>query len=198
MFITFHWRTGDLFSSEDSFMKSDYFNAVNSFLNSEHARKLSNNGVKFMFMPHAMIRKWGNKFNIPDYIEVPTEKPFQDILVESDVLVTDFSSNSFEMAYMDKPTVCWIPDVQYVRKKCYLQYHIDDISKYSHIIRCVDMNTCFQTISGMKKLHDNGMPLCSIHSGIVKNHDMDNTKRLVEWMFGDNLKRQTGFDYGTK
>ena len=62
-------------------------------------------------MPHAMYWDLVSCFNLPSYVQIPANKMFQDILIESDVLITDFSSNSFEMAYMDKPTITYIPDM---------------------------------------------------------------------------------------
>ena len=51
------------------------------------------------------------------------------------MLITDFSSNSFEMAYMNKPTIIYIPGKVYVTT--YMkQYHIENIPNYAHLTYC--------------------------------------------------------------
>ena len=89
--------------------KSKYLNDINKLLNDSRLRNLAKRGVKVYFMPHPMFRKYINCFKIPSYVEFPTDMSFQDILVRSDVLITDFSSNGFEMAMMNKPVLVYIP-----------------------------------------------------------------------------------------
>ena len=50
-------------------------------------------------------------------------------MVESDVLVSDFSSNTFEFAYMDKPTIYYVPDKKYVKTNM-RQYDITAAKHY--------------------------------------------------------------------
>jgi len=78
--------------------------------------------------------KYRKFFNVPNYIEVPLKTPFQDLLVESDVLVTDFSSNSFEMAYMNKPSIIYVPGSNEVKHN-HKHYHIEKLN-YPHMVFC--------------------------------------------------------------
>ena len=87
-----------------------YLDGINQLLNSKELKELADSGTKLMFLPHAMFIKHLRHFKIPEYIEVPRDVPFQDILAQSDVLVTDNSSNVFEMAYMGKPSISWFPE----------------------------------------------------------------------------------------
>ena len=117
IFISFHWRK-NLDEKQDKFAASDYLKDINNLLGCNEMKELANkSGTKIWFLPHARIMKFLRFFKIPDYVEVPKDKQFQDILVESDLLVTDFSSNSFEMAYMDKPTVSYVPGIEHVRRE---------------------------------------------------------------------------------
>ena len=116
IFITFHWRTGEYDFSRKSFSESQYLKDVNQLLNSEEIKRLSESGeAEVMFFPHARFVKYLSLFKVPSHVKIPESMQFQDMLVDSDVLVTDFSSNSFEMAYMGKPTIVYVPGLKYVR-----------------------------------------------------------------------------------
>jgi CDP-glycerol glycerophosphotransferase (TagB/SpsB family) len=67
------------------------------------------------------------------------------VLASSDILVTDFSSNTFEMAYMNKPTMVYVPGIQYVRQKLPF-YKIENIGKYKHLIYCDSLKKMFGEI----------------------------------------------------
>lgn len=111
-----------------------YLNNINALLNCEKMKELHEKGVKIVFFPHARFRKYIKFFKLPSYIEIPN-KPFQDILVESDGLITDFSSNTYEFAFMNKPAFVYIPDENYVRLNM-KKYNIDNIKKYQHMTYC--------------------------------------------------------------
>ena len=68
-----------------------------------------------MFIPHARYKKYLCWFDVPRYVTVGNTEQFQDMFVQSDFLITDFSSTSFEFAYMDKPTFVYVPDLDYVK-----------------------------------------------------------------------------------
>ena len=68
------------------------------------------------------------------------------MLLKSDVLIGDFSSNSFEMAYMDKPTVAYIPGEMEVRQHLHT-YHIDNMKKYKNIMYCKTIDMVFEKLN---------------------------------------------------
>lgn len=117
-------------------------------------------------------------FEVPDYIEVPLKVPFQDVLVDSDVLITDFSSNSFEMAYMDKPTVCWIPGMEDVLEGKFPMYDVSAIKHHRHITYCDTMDAA---ISNAHELIDADSPH-DFARDMFSFVDSNSTKRLVDWM----------------
>lgn len=100
VFISFHWRW-DLRDME-KFKDSRYLYDVKRLLADSRWRELSDSGVKIRFLPHHCFMDRIELFEVPDFMEMPLDTPFQDILVDSDVLVTDRSSNFLEMAYMDR------------------------------------------------------------------------------------------------
>jgi CDP-glycerol glycerophosphotransferase (TagB/SpsB family) len=77
-----------------------------------------------------MFYKYKDLFKVPKYIEYGTNLQFQDLLVEADAIVTDFSSNAYEMAVIGKPCFYYIPDVKYVQENM-KQYKIENFEKYS-------------------------------------------------------------------
>ena len=101
--------------------------------------------MKILFIPHVKFLKYRNSFKIPSYIHIPNDVPFQDLLTETDLLVTDFSSNSFELAYMDKPTVNYIPDLKAVLEGNTL-YNIEAMSRYPHMHLCRTQAQAFSQI----------------------------------------------------
>jgi CDP-glycerol glycerophosphotransferase (TagB/SpsB family) len=90
--------------------------------------------VSIVFLPHAKFLNKLSQFKIPSWVEIPKTDTFQDILVESDLLVTDFSSNSFEMAYMDKPSVIYIPGANDLNASLN-HYHLEHLD-YVHMSYC--------------------------------------------------------------
>lgn len=104
--------------------------------------------MKILFIPHAKFLKYRNSFKIPSYIHIPNNVPFHELLVETDLLVTDFSSNSFEMAYMDKPTVNYIPDLKVVLEGT-TQYSIEAMAKYPHMHLCRTQAQAFSQIDAL-------------------------------------------------
>ena len=178
LFISFHWRLNGVSSN-------GYLKNINELLNSKELKNLANSGINIWFLPHAKFMKHIKLFKVPSYIEVPIGKPFQDILVESDAIVTDFSSNSFEMAYMNKPSIIYVPGINQVRLSC-SRYHIENLN-YPHMTYCKTMKDVFDKIKDVFY-----KPICQedtdIANKVFDRVDTDNTKRLVEWMLEHKLK----------
>ena len=80
---------------------------------------------------------------------------------------------------MDKPTFVYVPDLKSVKMKL-PRYHLENIKKYPHLIWC-------ETISDVKSnierhlMGDNKTVFDFRH--LFKYHDMNNTTRVLEWMF---------------
>ena len=178
IFISFHWRNNEINTNKNKFLKSSYLSDINKILGSEQLKELyTKYNVKIVFYPHAMFRKYLSLFKIPEYIEIPTNKTFQDILIESDCLITDFSSNSFELAYMDKPTFAFVPGSEQVRLTM-RQYVVDKLQSYPHINYCKTLSELIQSVSKFvlsnKKF--------SFSKDIFIHVDQNNSRRLIDWM----------------
>lgn len=97
--------------------------------------------------------------------------------MESDVLVTDFSSNNFEMAYMDKPSIIYVPGLQEVKRN-HRNYHIENLN-YPQMVYCKNREQVFASLG---ELFSNQNARKNISDRLFKYVDTDNTKRLVDWM----------------
>ncbi|MHD0396352.1 CDP-glycerol glycerophosphotransferase family protein [Staphylococcus simulans] len=115
------WR--DWLNSNEAFEKSDYLRRYLSFLNNPQLKTLSEQyNVEINFYPHYRAQQFfqdylsGNELKHVNFIELGT-KTVQDLLIEHDLLITDFSTVSTDFNYMDKPVIFYHFDVnQFFRK----------------------------------------------------------------------------------
>ena len=177
--VSFHWRAGNRLKDESLFVESEYLKGINGFLNSPELRELVDSGVKVVFKPHAMFMHYRRHFKVPEYIFDPEPgKSFQDMLIESDLLITDVSSNMFEMAYIDRPSISWFPDADVVGSTNG-DYHPEARKKYGNMFCCRTHGEIVET--ARRLLFPDGQPF-HVPFTVFKHHDMDNSRRLVEWL----------------
>ncbi|MGD2488789.1 CDP-glycerol glycerophosphotransferase family protein, partial [Escherichia coli] len=94
---------------------------INNFQDSEYARAwrelLSSNELytliqkekyKIVFFPHANMQPYISEFNLPEYINIESHhgSNIQDLFKRAKIMITDYSSVAFEMAYLRK-SVCY-------------------------------------------------------------------------------------------
>lgn len=116
--IMFTWRkslAGTFISNNKSerkynneFVNSYYYKMINELINSHKLKSLAEKKcVKFVFIPHPNMKPYLNTFNFPNYITPASDNDtIHNIINESAMLVTDFSSVAFDFAYQNKP-VCY-------------------------------------------------------------------------------------------
>lgn len=96
------------------FKDSDYFRAFNDLLHSRGlANLLEEKGYQLVFYPHHGTQEYLEAFGrVNERIIIADRYRYdvQQLLKESAVLITDFSSVSFDFAYMGKPIVYYLPD----------------------------------------------------------------------------------------
>lgn len=74
-----------------------------------HSQRLADmchkHGFKVIFFPHSNIQPYLSLFELPDYIEVLTHAAgsIQDLFCNATMMLTDYSSVAFDMAYLKKP-----------------------------------------------------------------------------------------------
>ncbi|GAA5415809.1 hypothetical protein Pryu01_00841 [Paraliobacillus ryukyuensis] len=102
------WR--DWLGNDDDFKKSNYFNKYYELLtNNELNTIIQRNNIKLYFYPHyrmqAMIHHFKDIDNENISIVELGQRNVQDLLIESDLMITDYSSVSFDFNYMSKPVI---------------------------------------------------------------------------------------------
>ena len=77
---------------------------------------------KIVFYPHIILQKFINEFKVKsDRTILASFKDYdvQDLLKEAEILVTDYSSVAFDLAYMKKKTIYFQFDLEKYREEQY-------------------------------------------------------------------------------
>ncbi len=184
------WRK-NITGNKGIFMASTYFNNLNSFLNSSKLLSMIKKGYKIAFKPHPELLKYIKKdgeitderfvdlFDIPDEIYVALDESYHDLLNNSSVLITDYSSVFFDFAYIKKPIIYYHPENdQYHYEGSYFDYEtmgFGDIFKTSEGL--------FEKLNGYV---DNGCQMEEEYQKRVDKfftyRDRNNCKRVYEWI----------------
>ena len=173
IFIFFTWRIWKQNISDEIKLKSEYFNNIIKLMNNELLTdSLNKNGITLYFSLHHMIEIYKDKLNFGNnnikYIQ--QNEIFQSI-INSNLLVTDFSSIIFEFMYLNKPYIMFIPDSDdpNINKNYDINYFnlikslkegtIDFMNKYFNINQVVDkiiyyINNNFEIDKSLKEFYN--------------------------------------------
>lgn len=114
----------------EDFKNTEYCKKWSALLNNKNLMNASKK-QNIIFIPHPEIIPYIADLNIPTFIEVidPTSNKIQDIFVRATMLVTDYSSVSFDLAYIGKPIIYFQFDIDDFYgshyRKGYFEYHRD-------------------------------------------------------------------------
>lgn len=108
------WRYYLRNMSEEGFKTSEYFKCFNGLLSSERLNKLlEENDFEIALYLHYELQKFSELFSVGNKrVKIKTIKnsDVQELLMESAMLITDYSSVFFDFAYMKKPLTYWMFD----------------------------------------------------------------------------------------
>lgn len=114
------WRAWLANVKDEDFMKSSYYQHYMSLLNDERLHLiLEEKKINLVFFPHSDMQKYTNLFkNKSDRIIIASSKnqDVQQLLNESRLLITDYSSVAFDMGYMERPLLYYQFDYDEYRK----------------------------------------------------------------------------------
>lgn len=127
------WRRWfELSNNEVDFLNSDYFIKWNSFINNKQLiNNLEKNNIELIFFPHFQMKKFIKCFNVKSkYIKlINDEIDIQKLLIDSSLMITDYSSVYMDFAYMKKPVIYYQFDYEKYRsshfKEGYFSYQND-------------------------------------------------------------------------
>lgn len=117
----------------DEFKETEYYKKWNGFLNSSQLHQiLENQNIKLVFYPHRGMQKYLKYFELthPNIVIAKwPEYDVQELLKESNMLITDYSSIAMDFAYMKKPLLYYQFDYEMFRqgqyKEGYFSYRDD-------------------------------------------------------------------------
>ena len=172
------WR--DWLNSDFAFENSEYLKQYLSLIkNKKLNRLIENHNIEVNFYPHYRAQSYFKLFLMNNDVQVQYielgEKTVQSLLIEHDLLITDYSSVSFDFTYMNKPVIFYHFDVErFFRKGILRPIHetflgdiIYDENKLVDQIYNYVVNDTFKKVKIEK---DN----------IFKYIDKNNSKRIYE------------------
>lgn len=98
------------------FLSSSYYrNLIDLMKNKELQSFLERKNIEFQFYPHYEVRQFLDCFKIshPNIKVLDDTLSVQELLIDCDAMITDYSSVFFDVAYMNKPL-------------CYFQFDYDE------------------------------------------------------------------------
>lgn len=104
------------------FVESEYATTWYNFLSNDKLKEAAEiSGYKIIFFPHANIQPYLEQYDLPEHITVLSHSngSIQDLFLRASIMITDYSSVAFEMAYLNKPV-------------CYYQFDEDDFFNKGH------------------------------------------------------------------
>lgn len=113
------------YENVDDFTSTEYYKNWNGFLNSPVLREmLEKFNAELVFYPHREMQKYAAYF-YPEHPKIRVAKwpeyDVQELLKESGLLITDYSSIAMDFAYMKKPLLYFQFDYEMYRKGHYLE-----------------------------------------------------------------------------
>jgi len=132
------WRTTIRNISENDFQKTDYFRTYNYFINDTELHEfLEKTDQKLIFYPHYEIQKFLKSFSSTNpRIIVASSKDYdvQDLLLRCNLLITDYSSVFFDIAYLKKPIIFFQFDYEKYRETQYQEGYFNYKKSFGPVI----------------------------------------------------------------
>lgn len=123
------WLVNQPGLSAQNVIESDYFRTWKSLLQNPKLTRLSEEyNVDFVFYPHYEMQKYLSDFGAPGKHLVMADLSgydVQELLKESMLLITDYSSVFFDFAYMKKPLLYYQFDKEQFHSNHYSQGYFD-------------------------------------------------------------------------
>lgn len=169
--------------NERLFLESEYYKKYNELINNrELINFLEDKGLHLVFYLHEYAQTYSHLFNsVSDRIIVGTNENYdiQQLLKQSVVLITDYSSVCYDFSYMHKPVVYYQFDHDEFEEKQYasgnnFSYETNGFGK-----QIFDEHNVIEEI---KQLYMNDFRMPSLYveraDAFFKYHDRNNCKRI--------------------
>jgi len=166
------------------FIKSDYYKKINSLINNKSIIKLlEENDLNLLFYPHIEFQKYIKLFSSCServIIADTNNYDVQELLINSALLITDYSSVFFDFAYMEKPVIFYQFDYEEYRKGHYSEGYFDYKNKGFGPV-CLNEEEVIREIkiSIKNNFEINNCYMYNINKFFVI-HDNNNCRRIYE------------------
>lgn len=171
------WR--NYLKTDGDFCNSDYFKTLNSLLNNEHLLNLlKQKGFKLVFKPHSNLIKFMDNFNLSDQIEI-SDDTFQNLINESSLIISDYSSVTFDFAYLKKPVIYYQPNDDYHYDEGYFDYEtmgFGPIIKSEHELERIIIEYIEKDCT-MEEKYEHRVNV------FFKYNDKNNCNRIYNWLY---------------
>lgn len=108
--------------SDDALNKlknSDFIIGFNKLLNNEEFKNIcEKNNLKVIFKRHPVMEHVPGVFNVPSWIIDEPKELFIDLFAKTKLYITDYSSNTWEVANLDVPCIYFEPDYNNLITNC--------------------------------------------------------------------------------
>lgn len=118
-----------------NFKESEFFINWSRILNSKKLKQIAENHRQdIVFCLHPNFEMYLNEFDLPDFIRkwhFNSSESLQELFAQTSVMITDYSSTAFDVAFLDRPIIYFQFDREqffsgeHVYQKGYFDYQID-------------------------------------------------------------------------
>ena len=181
------WRSSLRTCNRHSFLESDYCKKYNALLNSPKLSELLRTyDYELVFYPHFEVHRFLDCFRCDDpRIKIADFKnnDVQDLLIHTDVLITDYSSVFFDYAYMRKPMVYYQYDEAAFRAEQYGEGYFEyKRDAFGDVVETEDA-----VIDSLRHILDNGLRPDDVYldkmNAFFKFNDTNNCQRVYDAIY---------------
>ena len=159
---------------------SGYYLRIKSFFeNKKLLENLKKEGYTIVFKPHFNLLPFLDYFDIDaDSVKIDTTSSYQELFNNSSVLITDYSSVSFDFSYLKKPIIYYQSSNDYHFEKGYFDY---ESMGFGPVVKTED-----ELVKVIFDYMENGCIMEDFYKQRVddffKYVDKNNCKRIYDWM----------------
>ena len=109
--IQFWWRPWYK-RNRDGFKASNFYKNVRALLSDKRIKQFKEKyNINFLFKLHVEMEEYRDLFtDIKEITFIDNAAPFEPLFIKSSAIITDFTSNVYEMALLNKPCIYFRPD----------------------------------------------------------------------------------------
>lgn len=184
------WRMSYVNLSDDDFIRTPFYKNYSDLLSSEKLKNILNNTSYIIhFYNHYEFQKFNHLFEKFESENIHILKfgckRVQEMLKESKLLITDYSSIYYDFFYMKKPIIFFMPDQDVFREQQYGKDY-DNPADFGHVALSAN-----EVVEYLSKAIDSGCILEDRFKRFVKNvfplNDSSNCKRIFNQIIANNV-----------